>query len=731
MRTLLLFRGAPGVGKSTYIKENGLSQYTLSADDIRLLCQSPLMQVDGLMGISQNNEKVVWETLFKLLEVRMKRGEFTVIDATNSKTVEMNKYKKLADTYRYRIFCIDFTDVPIEVVKDRNRQREELKRVPEEVIDKMYSRFISQKIPSGITVLKPKELEKLNFPRLNLSNYKKIHHIGDIHGCYTVLKEYLKEGLKDDEFYIFLGDYIDRGLENAETLKFLLSIYNKENVVMLEGNHERHLWKWANQEKSVSREFEYVTKKQLEKEQISKKEVRCFYRKLRQCMFYEYNGRLVLVTHGGLSRLPESLVTIATDSMVNGVGNYNDIEMCDKSFLTNTEEFVYQIHGHRNPKSLETKVNERCFNLEGKIEFGGNLRCVQLNEEGFKCIELKNNIFKQIEKNDSIQTTNEDIHNIILNLRNNKYIKEKKYGVISSFNFTNKAFFDKAWDEQTIKARGLYLDTQKEKVFARSYEKFFNINEREETKFDKLEHTLKFPLTCYVKENGFLGIVSYDEYNDDLFITTKSSPDGCFADWFKDILYKKLNEEMLQKMKQHCKEKDVSFIFECVDMLNDPHVIKYKDNDLTLLDIVYNDINFKKYSYEELKYVGDKIGLKVKIKAYEILNWQDFFDWYNEVTKENYLFDDKEIEGFVIEDSNGFMTKLKLYYYNFWKHMRNVAHETLKNGYIRKTGALTTPLSNNFYMWLREKYQNQEVEYLPKNICQLRDMYYDSLKCKN
>ena len=28
-----------------------------------------------------------------MLEDRMKRGEFTIIDATNSKTVEMNRYK--------------------------------------------------------------------------------------------------------------------------------------------------------------------------------------------------------------------------------------------------------------------------------------------------------------------------------------------------------------------------------------------------------------------------------------------------------------------------------------------------------------------------------------------------------------------------------------------------------------------------------------------------------------
>ena len=95
MRVLLLFRGAPGVGKSTYIKEHGLESYVLSPDTIRMQCQSPVLDINGKQCIGMNHEKFVWETLFKILEFRMQRGDFTVIDATNSKTSEMNQYKTL------------------------------------------------------------------------------------------------------------------------------------------------------------------------------------------------------------------------------------------------------------------------------------------------------------------------------------------------------------------------------------------------------------------------------------------------------------------------------------------------------------------------------------------------------------------------------------------------------------------------------------------------------------
>ena len=78
------------------------------------------------------------------------KRELTVIDATNAKTVEMNKYKELAEEYKYRIFIKDLTNVPLEVCKQQNLSRPEYKHVPEEAIDKIYSRFAGQKVPSGI-----------------------------------------------------------------------------------------------------------------------------------------------------------------------------------------------------------------------------------------------------------------------------------------------------------------------------------------------------------------------------------------------------------------------------------------------------------------------------------------------------------------------------------------------------------------------------------------------------
>lgn len=59
MRVLLLLRGSAGCGKSTWIEQNRLEPYTLSADEIRLMYASPTLNVCGEECISQSNDTKV------------------------------------------------------------------------------------------------------------------------------------------------------------------------------------------------------------------------------------------------------------------------------------------------------------------------------------------------------------------------------------------------------------------------------------------------------------------------------------------------------------------------------------------------------------------------------------------------------------------------------------------------------------------------------------------------
>lgn len=717
MRTLILMRGAPGSGKSTFIKEHGLEQFALSADNIRLLIQAPEQNVSGEWVISQQNDKKVWETLFDILEKRMERGEFTVIDATNSKTSEMTRYKDLASEYRYRIFVVDFTDLPIEECKRRNAQREGYKVVPDYVIDKMYSRFAGQKIPSSMTVIKPENFDSdVEFPIIDLSEYEKIHFIGDIHGCNTVLQEYFKEGIKDTDYYIFTGDFIDRGIENAQVLEFMLQIYKKPNVCLLQGNHERYIWEYANDLTTHSRQFNDFTKYELQKANLNKGELRQLFRKIRQCGYYKYDDKKILVSHAGIATMPENLLHIATEQLVKGVGTYKDMEEVAQTWLNTTEDNFYQVFGHRNTTTAPMKVNNRVYCLEGQVEFGGHLRVLTLDHNGFEEHNLLNTVFKQDEE--PLITDNDrkalDIESLMQNMKQSKYIKQRQFGDISSFNFTRDAFYKGEWNEETLRARGLFINTNTKEIVARSYDKFFNVNEMHNTKIDIIKRKFAYPIKVYKKENGFLGIIGYDSATDELVITTKSSLEGEYVEYFKEILAEKKVD--LKIVKEHCKTYGISLVFEVVHITKDPHIIEYYKNGLFLLEAVYNKIEFEHLSYDYLQNLAMAIGVSCKIHSFTFENQREFIEWYNDVTDEENLVDD--VEGYVIEDSNGFMVKVKLPYYKKWKKLRGVLDSVKRKGYIDRTSMLVDALENDFYNWCRDNRDN-----LPDNILTARTMF--------
>lgn len=748
MRVLLLMRGAMGCGKSTFIEQNGLKPYTLCADDIRLLCQAPVLGKDGRYCISQKNEKVVWQTLFNILEVRMKRGEFTVIDATNTKTSEMNRYKDLAKKYRYRIYCVDMTDVPIGVAKERNKKRDPIKYVPEESIDRAYARFATQKIPSGIKAIKPNELDTIFYKPIDLSAYDKVHIIGDIHGCYTALMGFMNNhDVNANDFFIFLGDYLDRGLENVQTLEYLLDLWeNHKNVYFLEGNHEAHLRNWANGEDIMSQEFRNHTMPKLEQAGIDKKRVRQFCRSFGQCSYFIFHGMNVLITHGGLSTMPKNLTFIATEQMIKGVGDYKDANTVDGAFYTSTEDGYYSVHGHRNETHEPLQVNPTTFNLNGDVEFGGDLRAVTFRHEKWldKSFidqwEIPNSVYRipeDVTKNND-EISNAEIHDVIEYMRASKYIGEKSFGNISSFNFTRGAFQDKVWDGMTTKARGLYIDTEHEQVVARGYEKFFNYGEMEFTKPEALARNLKFPVEAYVKENGFLGIVSTDN-DGELIFTSKSTMGGDHAVMVKESLYNIYGATAIEKMREYANQYHVTFVFEIIDRERDPHIIQYNDNYAILLDIINNSMKFDKLPYGSLKYVAKDIGLEYKQHYKTLNNVKELNAFIDKATDPKFRLktdriDDDCIEGFVFEDANGFMFKLKVAYYNDWKMLRSVANKIFRSGNINFTGALQSIESNYFYGWCRDKFIELDKQgrwaYSKRDIINLRDEFRADMKAK-
>ena len=724
MRTLILLRGAPGSGKSTWISNNNLKNYTLSPDDLRVLCSSLDMQPTGELKIAQNykNEKFVWNKLFELLEYRMEKGEFTIIDATCSRDKDIKRYNFLANKYNYKLFIIDFSDVPLETCLKQNKMRNDYKQVPDEVIEKIYERFSMQKIPNNITIIKKENFDTLLVKPLDFSFYSKLVFIGDIHGCYDTLMEYkdFKEGLKDDTEYIFLGDYEDRGNQNKEVLSFIESIKDKPNVCLLEGNHEEHLKHYGEGEESKSPVFNNKTKAELIEKNFSRKSANELCRKLKQFCYITYNGLEILACHGGIPNLNMNLLYVPAEDFIHGVGSYIDLSFVTSSWMKQTKDNQFLIHGHRNIEKNKIKEQDRVFNLEGQVEFGGQLRILELTKD------LKWNYIYINSKQPEIKKEVHDSLFYLNQLRNNNLINEKDLGNgISSFNFSRKAFNDRMWNKQTILARGLFLNNKTGDVISRSYEKFFKINETESTQMNILKEKLKFPVTAYVKENGFLGIVSYLKDKDELFVTSKSTNDNDFVTYFKQLLFP-YQEDIKKLFKDNILE-NCSLVFEVIDIKNDPHIIKYEKSHLVLLDIIKNSFKFQKESYEVVQDIGKRLKIDIKKQAYILNTWNDFENLYNKIIDVNFKYENKYIEGFVFEDSNNFMVKAKSGYYDEWKKMRGISQTILKKGHLKNQFVPANKVEESFYNFVKKLYDEyyKESESYPflTDIISLRDMF--------
>lgn len=673
MRTLLLLRGAQASGKSTWVTENNLEPYTLSADKIRLNIANPVLNEDGSIEISQKYNKLTWELLYKYLEMRMENGDFTIIDATHSDIKLMNKYRDLANIYKYTIYYLEF-DTPLEECLKRNRERIGYKYVPEKVIEKTWEAIKNkEKLPNIFKKINSID-EIINFYTADVNEYKKVIIIGDIHSCAEPLKEVLKD-FSEENLYVFVGDYFDRGIQAVETFKIMLDLLEKPNVVLIEGNHENNsIKKFINDEEKYTKSFEETTLQPLLKEfelDYIKSSLKKIYKRLRQCFAFEFRGKKFLCTHGGLPLVPK-LALISAREMIKGVGRYETEigEIYSENYKKGLCQDFIQVHGHRGIND-----GEYSYCLEGRVEFGGELKILTIDNDGnIEKYGIKNDVYNRglklpmsgvTEKVEKFNTANELINEMI----GHKFItvKECDYNLIS-LNFNREAFNKKKWNDLTIKARGLFVDRDSGEVKIRSYNKFFNFGERH-VNLGYLHKYATYPIRVFKKYNGFLGLASVIDGN--IVLASKSVTSGKYKDIFQSI-WDKVEDSVKELLKQIMIENNCTAVFEVVSPEYDPHIIKYDKEHLYLLDFIENkldidthniDLEFSENLMKKVEFSSTILTKKELITKLE--NYNELYNFLDEKAKSL-----EEFEGYVLCDNSGLMFKFKLPYYMLWKERR-------------------------------------------------------------
>jgi protein phosphatase len=127
-----------------------------------------------------------------------------------------------------------------DIIQLNIKSPEEIKQLTQKVIEilKEEKKRGGGKLKNKIPEIKEKEIFT-DFNIIFLKGDRKAIFVGDLHGDFKALCSILEKA-KEDEYLIFLGDYVDRGENQIEVINTVLKLKKEypEKVFLLKGNHE-------------------------------------------------------------------------------------------------------------------------------------------------------------------------------------------------------------------------------------------------------------------------------------------------------------------------------------------------------------------------------------------------------------------------------------------------------------------------------------------------------------
>lgn len=212
--------------------------------------------------------------------------------------------------------------------------------------------------------------------------------VGDIHGCYTELNALMAavKPTKNDQL-VFVGDYIDRGLEIKKTIDYLVELKKVlPRTIFLRGNHEDAMLTWFGRQRGLGSDWihggglstvtsygidHHITMKMTAA--ISNISIDSLWKMIpseHRRFFLSLDTIAVsddyIFVHGGL------------DPMLS-IGEQNDFTplWIRDEFLLSPHLFgKIVVHGHTPSSGIEFNCYRMCID-QGCI-FGGRLTCVDL-----------------------------------------------------------------------------------------------------------------------------------------------------------------------------------------------------------------------------------------------------------------------------------------------------------------------------------------------------------------
>ena len=265
--SLVVLIGPSSAGKSTFAAKYFKSTEIISSDFCRSIVSDDVNSLEASAD--------AFDLVHYIISKRLKRGNLTVVDATNLQEEARKSLLKLAKQYHTFPVAI-VLNLPEKLCQERNKVRTD-RAINSSVIRNQHRqmrRSIRRLKKEGFrfifTLKNEEEVEQTKISRLKLKPNKKEENgpfdiIGDIHGCFTELRNLLtKLGYKvtkhrnREQNYgysviapsarkaLFLGDLTDRGPASNEVLRLVMSMVKNGTAHCISGNHDAKLLKKLN-----------------------------------------------------------------------------------------------------------------------------------------------------------------------------------------------------------------------------------------------------------------------------------------------------------------------------------------------------------------------------------------------------------------------------------------------------------------------------------------------------
>lgn len=333
-----------------FLSKLGVLPWTVSVDMFRALYVSPAMTLGGELEVPHQQDDLVHSKMLDIVEQRLKIGETTLVEG-DFRDEHVQRYEKLAARWGYSVNVINLKARSASTLSNAD-----------------FCRAVNG------------DLEDFT------GKYREIVFIGDVHGCAAPLRRLLGKHFESDKLFVFVGDLFDRGPDNGDVFKIMMSLLDKPNVRLICGNHERHILSWLNG-RDTPGEFKNNTLPQLFRHGFDRNKAKFIMDKAELLMQFSFKGANFQVSHGALADVVTRPSLFPGYQCWRGVGKRTD--RIDESFELKAPADWYQVHGHSNAHNRVVAAGQRSFNLESSVEFGGKLSALAFDGVRFKDISVK------------------------------------------------------------------------------------------------------------------------------------------------------------------------------------------------------------------------------------------------------------------------------------------------------------------------------------------------------